>query len=94
LRIDSGPNFDEMRGSVENGSVVTFRSGGDQEVRGVVADAKVDPGRGRAGLMVEEQITGAIYFARYSHGDGRSACGELVGWHLTRCAIEELRRET
>ena len=94
MRFDSGPNFDEIRDSIENGKVVTFRSIRGEEVRGVVVDAKVDPEKGRAALMVEEQTTGAVYFARYSHLGGRYSCGDLVSWHLTRDAIQELRRET
>lgn len=93
MRIDSGPNFDEIRDSVENGNVVTFRSMRGEEVRGVVVDAKVDAEEGRAALMVEEQTTGAVYFGRYSHRGGRLSCGDLVSWHLRRDAIEELRRE-
>jgi hypothetical protein len=59
-----------------------------------VVDAKVDYEEGRAALMVEEQTTGAVYFARYSHRGGRLSCGDLVTWHLTRDAIKEMRRET
>jgi|BogFormECP12_OM1_1039635.scaffolds.fasta_scaffold115235_2 hypothetical protein len=94
MRIDCGPNFDEIRDSIENGKVVTFRSNRGEEVHGVVVDAKVDPEKGRATLMVEEQTTGAVYFARYSHPGGRCSYGDLVSWHLTRDAIQELRRET
>ena len=81
MRIDSGPNFDEIKDSVENGNVVTFRNNAGEEVRCVVVDAKVDPENGRAALMVEEQATGAVYFARYNHRGGRSSCGDLVTWH-------------
>jgi len=94
MRIDSGPSFDEIRDSVENGKVVSFRSIRGEEVRGVVLDAKVDPERGRAVLMVEEQSTGTVHFARYTHRGGRWSCGDVVSWHLTRSAIQELRKET
>lgn len=94
MRIDSGPTFDEIRDSVKNGKIVTFRSLRREEVRGVAVDAKVDLEKGRAALMVEEQTTGAVYFSRYSHPSGLWSCGEPVSWHLMRDAIQELRRET
>jgi len=94
MRIDRGPNFDEIRDSVRSGNIVTFRSIGGEEVRGVVVEAKVDRETGRAALMVEEHITGQVYFARYSPRSGRCSCGDLVSWRLRRNAIEELRRET
>ncbi|MGO9570756.1 MAG: hypothetical protein ACLP5H_24790 [Desulfomonilaceae bacterium] len=94
MRIDSGPDFDEIRDSAENGKVVTFRNIRGEEVRCVVVDAKVDPEGGRGALMVEEQTAGAVYFGRYSHPGGKQSCGDLVSWRLTRDAIQELRRET
>jgi hypothetical protein len=94
MRIDYGPDFDEIRDSVENGTVVTFGTTGGGKVRGIVVDAKVDPERGRAALTVEEETTGAVYFARYTHRGGRWSCGDIVSWRMKLSDIEDLRRDT
>lgn len=55
MRIDSGPNYDEVRDSVENGKVVTFRSNRGEEARRSALNAKADRQQGRAASNVEEQ---------------------------------------
>jgi hypothetical protein len=92
MRIDYGPNFDEIRDSIHNGTVVTFGSSRGEKLRCVVLDAKMDHGSGRAALTVEEQNTSTIYFARYICRAGRNSCGDLVTWRLKLNEMEELRR--
>ena len=55
MRIDFGPNFDEIRDSVENGTVVTFGTTCGEQLRCVVLDAKMDCESGRAALTVENR---------------------------------------
>jgi hypothetical protein len=93
MRIDYGPDFDEIRDSIQNGTVVTFGSSSGETVRCVVLDAKMDHTSGRAALMLEEQSTSNVYFARYTHTGGRWSCGDLVTWRLKLHEIEELRRD-
>jgi hypothetical protein len=92
MRIDFGPNFDEIRDSIENGTVVTFGTTCGEQLRCVVLDAKMDCESGRAALTVVEQATDHIYFARYSHKGGRWSCGDIVTWRLKLKEIEELKR--
>jgi|GEM_PF-1000904 len=92
MRIDYGPDFDEIRDSVENGTVVTFGNTAGENLRCVVLDAKMDCESGRAALTVEEQGTDTVYFARYSYRGGRRSCGDLVTWRLKLNEMEELRR--
>ncbi len=92
MRIDYGPNFDEIRDSVENGTWVTFGSTCGEELRCVILEAKLDAESGRAALTVEEQATAQVYFVRYSHRGERRSCGDFVTWRLSRNEIEELRR--
>jgi hypothetical protein len=91
--IDYGPDFDEIRDSIQNGTVVTFGSSSGEKVRCVVLDAKMDHSSGRAALMLEEESTSNFYFARYTHTGGRWSCGDLVTWRLKLNEIEELRRD-
>lgn len=92
MRIDYGPNFDEIRDSIENGTVVTFGSTRGEQVHCIILDAKLDGESGRAALTVEEQGTATVYFVRYSRRGQRHACGDLVTWRLKLNEIEELRR--
>lgn len=92
VRIDFGPNFDEIRDSIKNGTVVTFGGTCGEELTGVVLDAKLDLESGRASLTVEEQKTSTVYFARYSRRDAGRSCGDLVTWRLRLNEIEDLRR--
>ncbi len=92
MRIDYGPNFDEIRNSIRNGTMVTFGNSGGEELRCVILDAKMDRESGRAALMVEERATAIVYFGRYFHRGGKLGCGDLVTWHLKLKEIEELRR--
>jgi hypothetical protein len=92
MRIDYGPNFDEIRDSVENGTAVTFGNASGESLKCVVLDAKMDCESGRAALTVEEQGTDTVYFARYNYRGGRRSCGDLVTWRLKLKEMEELRR--
>lgn len=92
MRIDYGPNFDEIRDSIQNGTVVTFGSTRGEQVRCIILDAKLDRESGRAALMVEEKGSATVYFVRYSHRGQRRACGDLVTWRLKLNEIEDLRR--
>jgi hypothetical protein len=92
MRIDYGPNSDEIRDSVEHGTVVIFGNTSGERLRCVVLDAKMDCGTGRAALTVEEQDTETVYFVRYNHRGGRRSCGDLVTWRLKLREMEELRR--
>lgn len=92
MRIDCGPSFEEIRDSIQNGTVVTFRSNRGEQLHGVILDAKLDRESGRAALMVEELGTATVYFGRYSYRGERRCCGDLVTWRLNLNEIEELRR--
>lgn len=92
MRIDYGPNFDEIRDSIKNGTVVVFGNTAGDRLRCVVLDAKIDCESGRAALTVEEQDSATVYFGRYSHRGEKKCCGDLVTWRLRRNEIEELRR--
>lgn len=92
MRIDYGPNFDEIRDSVENGTIVTFGNANGESLNCVVLDAKMDCESGRAALTVEEQGTDTVYFVRYNYRGGRRSCGDLVTWRLKLNEMEELRR--
>lgn len=91
MRIDYGPGLDEIRDSVRNGTIVKFSNIRNEEVRGVVLDARVETRTGRVALVMEECGTRLVFFARYRKGD-KWSCGDIVSWKLTRNDIEELRR--
>jgi hypothetical protein len=90
MRIDRGPSLAEIRASVAKGAIVTFSNVHGEQVRGKVLDAKVHPGTGRVALMLEEERTGLIWFARYRYGSVRWSCGDIATWNLTRSEIENL----
>lgn len=92
MRIDFGPDLNEIRESVENGKTVTFRNMQGDQVCGIVVDAKVDPELGRTALTVEESNSGTVYFARYTYQSEKRSCGDIVTWHLKLEDIQELRR--
>ena len=93
MRIDRGPTLEEIRSSVENGRIVSFRCMSGEEVRGNVLDAKLDHAIGRVALVMEQQNTGLIWFARYRYGSVRWQCGDLSTWNLRRGDIEEVSHE-
>ncbi len=94
MRIDRGPSLDEIKSSFMNGTIVTFTSMHGDRIRGTVLDAKLDPGIGRVALMLEEEKSALIWFARYRYGSVRWQCGDIGTWNLRRSDIENLSRDS
>ncbi len=90
MRIDRGPSLDELRLSAEAGSVVEFRNGNGDRIRGRVLDGRLDPGIGRVNLVLEEDRTGLIWFARYRKISLACVSGDIVTWNLKRRDLEDL----
>jgi hypothetical protein len=55
-----------------------------------VVEAKLDPGIGRVALVLEEEQTGLVWFARYRYGRIGCCTGDIATWKLRRCDIEKL----
>lgn len=92
MRIDQGPSLAELRLSSENGTVVEFRNFNGKRVRGRVLDGRLDAGAGRVNLVLEEDHTGLVWFARYRWGSVGCASGDIVTWNLKRTELEDLAR--
>jgi len=90
MRIDRGPGLAELQLSVENGTIVEFRNASGERVRGRVLEGKLDPGMGRVSLVLEEDRTGLIWFARYRWGSIRCASGDIITWSLKRHELIDL----
>lgn len=90
MRIDRGPGLAELQLSAENGTIVEFRNVSGERVRGRVLEGKLDPGMGRVSLVLEEDRTGLIWFARYRWGSVRCASGDIVTWSLKRHELIDL----
>lgn len=94
MRIDRGPSLAELRLSAEDGTIVEFRNMNGERVRGRVLDGRLDAGIGRVNLVLEEDGTGLIWFARYRYGSIRCASGDIVTWNLKRHELEDLSRNS
>ncbi len=92
MRIDKSPAIEEIRQSIRTGKVVKFCNNHGKEIQGVVLSALLDHELNRAVVVLEEQDTRMLFFARYRHL-GRWTCGDIVKWQVERNQIEELRRE-
>lgn len=90
MRIDRGPSLVELRRSVESGVIVEFRNVNGERVRGRVLDGKLDAGIGRVNLVLEEDRTGIIWFARYRWASVACASGDIITWNLRRHEVEDL----
>jgi len=90
MRIDSGPTLADIRSSTMYGTIVIFFNSCGEQVRGKVLDAKLDPGLGRVALVLEEEKTGLIWFARYRYCSSRCTSGDIVTWNLRRNEIENV----
>ena len=90
MRIDRGPSLSEIRMSVIEGIIVEFANENGEQVRGKVVEAKPDQGVGRVALVLEEDQTGLIWFARYRYGRIECGAGDIATWKLRRCDIENL----
>ena len=80
----------EIRSSAENGMVVEFGNRNGERVRGRVLEGRLDPEIGRVNLVLEEDRTGLIWFARYRWASIRCATGDIITWHLKRYELEDL----
>jgi hypothetical protein len=90
MRIDQGPSLAEIRSSAENGAVVEFGNRNGERVRGRVLEGRLDPGIGRVNLVLEEDRTGLIWFARYRWASIHCATGDIITWNLKSDELEEL----
>jgi hypothetical protein len=90
MRIDRGPGLAELQLSVENGTIVEFRNVNGERVRGRVLEGRLDPNVGRVNLVLEEDGTGLIWFARYRWGFRGCASGDIITWRLKRHELVDL----
>jgi hypothetical protein len=76
--------------SAEIGTSVEFQNVNGERVRGRVLDGKLDAGIGRVNLVLEEDRTGLIWFARYRWGSVGCVSGDIVTWNRKRQELEDL----
>ncbi len=93
MRIDRGPSLSEITSSAGNGAIVEFRNVDGGTVRGRVLNGKLDPGIGRVALVLEEEGTGLIWFARYRYGRLSCSSGDIITWNLKSCELVDLAGE-